>query len=251
MGATMTASYLEMASEAALAAGRYLKSRSSLPVEIRSSTGRDVKIDADTESEKILLDILGGKTSFPVFSEESGSREGVRGDCRWVIDPLDGSLNFSRGIPQCCVSVALQKGENPWIGVVYDFLREELFAGIAGEGAWLNGKPIRVSAVSQKRDAVLFSGFPVESDFSEPALRRTIRFLVDFKKVRLVGSAGLSLAYVACGRGDAYHERNIRVWDVAGGLAVLSGAGGKFRVKPDGGGKGVWVWGDNGRLGNE
>jgi myo-inositol-1(or 4)-monophosphatase len=113
--------------------------------------------------------------------------------------------------------------------VIYDFNREEMFSGLVGEGAWLNGKAIRVGNVAEKSKAVLCTGFPVGTDFSESALEEFVRSIRSYKKVRLLGSAALSLAYVASGRTDVYAEKDIGIWDVAAGIAVVGSAGGKVR----------------------
>ncbi len=212
---------LLLAENAARKAGELLKSRGA---KVLSSVGKDVKLDADLEAHKFLLQSLeiGG---IPVLSEEDEVHDFEKKK-QWVIDPLDGSLNFLRGIPASVVSIALMEDGEPKLGVIYDFNRDEMFTGIVGEGAWLNGKQISVSGVKEKGEAILMSGFPSHSDQSTGALQNFISQIQAFKKVRLFGSAALSLAYVACGRADAYYEKNIYIWDVAAGLALVKAAGG-------------------------
>ena len=113
------------------------------------------------------------------------------------------------------------------LGVVYDFNRNEMFSGLIGQGAWLNGKPIKVSNTKKKSRAILCTGFPVSSDFSSKTLLRFVENIMEYKKIRLLGSAALSLAYVACGRADVYVENGIKLWDVAGGIALVEAAGGQ------------------------
>jgi fructose-1,6-bisphosphatase/inositol monophosphatase family enzyme len=161
---------------------------------------------------------------------KSGKRNG---GLIWIVDPLDGSLNFMRGIPICCVSIGLWQKDLPILGVIYDFQRRELFTGLAGERAFLNGKPIRVSKIKKRADAVLCTGFPVKADFTKRNIVDTVEDIMAFKKVRLLGSAALSLAYVACARADFYREEDIRLWDVAAGLAIVNAAGGRCRFKKD------------------
>lgn len=201
---------------------------------VEQDFSRDVKIRADRELETFIAKRLLEETIYPVLSEEGGylGVERCNSDCHWIVDPLDGSLNFSRGIPINCISIAFWEGMVSKLGVVYDFNRGELFSGVVGEGAWLNGKPIKVSAINEKSKAVLFTGFPVNTVFSTDSLLAFVEHIKAYKKIRLLGSAALSLAYVACGRGDAYMENDIMIWDVAAGIALVKAAGGTVRCEP-------------------
>jgi len=223
--------YLSIAEEAAVAAGKYLSGYKKDDILVDSEQGKDIKISADRDSEKIIIDILQAKSGFPILSEEKGSIGDTESSpMRWVVDPLDGSLNFLRGIPTCCVSVGLCRENKPLLGAIYDFNREELFTGITEVEAWLNGNTITVSQVDIEYKAILFTGFPVSADFSPDALRKYVEQIRTFKKLRWIGSAALSLAYVAAGRADAYLEKGIMFWDIAAGMAVVSGAGGKYFI---------------------
>jgi len=229
---------LHVAESAALLAGEYLKNRKEDWLNIKSASGHDVKIKADRKSEELILKCL-GISNIPFLCEESGAvttqkRNKCKGDNSnliWIIDPLDGTLNYYQGIPLSCVSIALYNGKKPILGVIFDFNHGELFSGIVGCGAWLNHKPIQSSPVNEISKAVLCTGFPVNTDFSSPALSRFIDEIQHFRKVRLLGSAALSLCYVACGRADAYKEDNIMLWDVAAGLALVQSAGGAVKLK--------------------
>jgi len=225
--------YLSIAEEAAISAGKYLLGYKKDDILIESQQGRDVKISVDRESEEIIIDILRAKTDLAILSEEKGFKEGdaKNSTLKWVVDPLDGSFNFLRGIPNYCVSIGLCHEDKPVLGAIYDFNRQELFTGIAEAGAWLNGSVITVSETNAEHEAVLLTGFPVNTDFSLDALRNYMKQIQNFKKIRLIGSAALSLAYVAAGRADAYFERGIMFWDVAAGLAIVSGAGGEYFIK--------------------
>lgn len=196
----------------------------------------DVKIHADRKLEAFIIEKLINETSFPVLSEESGIIEKVEQDTKyiWIVDPLDGSLNFSKSIPICCISIALWKGNKPVSGVVYDFNRDEMFSGIVGECAWLNNKKISVSDITEKKNAVLCTGFPVSTDFSPKPLLNFVEDIRKYKKIRLLGSAALSLAYVACGRADVYWENDIKIWDVAAGIALVKAAAGVAKYSPTG-----------------
>ena len=187
------------------------------------------------ESETLILNILKRDSDFPILSEESGwvniSNSPMEKEYLWVVDPLDGSMNFSRGIDMCCVSIALWENANPVLGVIYDFNREELFTGLINHGAWLNDVQIHASKISKESDAVFATGFPVNMDFSQKSLISMTQKFSKYKKIRMIGSAALSLAYVACGRFDIYHEKNIKVWDVAAGLALVVASGGKIKCR--------------------
>lgn len=218
--------WLSIAKETALKAGKILSGAGQEYFNVDSESGRDIKLQADRESEKIILDDLKEKSSYSILSEEDGYLERKENGVVWIVDPLDGSLNYSRGIPLCCISVGLWKDGEPLLGVVYDFNRHELFTGVVGKGAWLNEKQMAVSLRGEKNRAVLCTGFPVNTNFSTDSLMTFTQKIKDYKKVRLLGSAALSLAYVAAGRADAYMENDIMIWDVAAGIALVKAAGG-------------------------
>lgn len=221
----------EIAARSAQTAGRVLRGRSN--VRVLHVRGKDIKLAADCESERIIVRLLRKHSDFPILTEEAGEiggRDGSQG-LRWIVDPLDGSYNYARGIPGCCISVALWERDEPLVGVVYDFVRDEMFTALRGEGAWLNRRQFRVGRIRSKRNGVLLTGIPLGFEYSAEGSRRFARELRRYKKVRMLGSAALSLAYVACGRGDVYHEDGIMLWDVAAGLAVLRAAGGRCSVR--------------------
>lgn len=193
-----------------------------------SSIGKDIKIDADKKAHEYICNAL-AETDLPILSEEDAVHEFGR-ELQWVVDPLDGSLNFLRGIPNSAVSIALLKNGEPILGVVYDFNRDEMYTGIVGQGAWCNGEPMRVSDTTEKGSAVLMTGFPSYTDYSTEALTEYVTRVQSYKKIRLIGSAALSLAYVASGRADAYFEKDIKIWDVAGGLVIVNSAGGNYSL---------------------
>lgn len=222
---------LALATRAARDAGALLRDAFSQEKRVLSEKGRDIKLQADRDAEAIILEVLGtGKCA--VLAEESGEHGAVdSGDNCWIVDPLDGTMNFSRGLPACCVSIALARGEDPLLGVVYDFLQDDLYAGIPGEGAWCNGEPMHVSSIRDASHGILSSGFPVYFDF-ETGLRDLAESVRRFKKIRMIGSAALSLAYVASGRFEAYTENNIMYWDIAAGMALVRAAGGWVETEP-------------------
>ena len=229
----MLAEALSLAKRAARETSDRLNVLRGGTIGIDSDSGRDVKLAADREAERIIIEILSQGFDHPILSEESGwagrvGKEGVR----WIVDPLDGSMNFLRGIPMCAVSIGLWKHDEPLAGVVHDINTHEVFSGIVGRGAWLGEKPMRVSKVSAMSSAVLCTGFPISTDFSPAALIGYVEQVRSFKKIRLLGSAALSLAYVAAGRADAYYERGIKIWDIAAGAAIVKAAGGSVVHSP-------------------
>ena len=215
----------DLAKQAAIAASGSLKKLGRDEVIDRS--GRDVKHRADLESEKIILDILKSASAYAVLSEESGELGIINENSpTWIVDPLDGTLNYSQNISFSCISIALWRSKQPILGIVYDFNHDELFSGVVGVGAWCNEDLIKVSEIDLPGNAVLATGFPVNRDFSSKGLNDFIQQIEQFKKIRLLGSAALSLAYVACGRVDAYTEEDIMFWDVAAGIALVKAGGG-------------------------
>ncbi len=223
---------LAIAGRAARAAGRYLAAEPRRDVVPVAETAHDIKLHADQASEQRIVDVLSTGPSIPIIAEERLAGSLSSDDVvRWIVDPLDGTMNYAQGIPFCCVSVALWRGDLPLLGVVYDFDRDEMFSAAMGLGAWLNGSTMHVRSKSPNR-AVLCTGFPAGTDFAPAAVQRFVEQVGMFRKIRLLGSAALSLAYLAAGRVDAYFERDIRIWDVAAGLALVRAAGGEYICAP-------------------
>lgn len=220
---------LAIAEAIAADAGRELRAHRDDWRQIESEQGREVKIDADTRVEALILEALAKRAPFPVLSEEAGWVEGGAGDYCWALDPLDGSINYLRDYPHCAVSLALLHKGEPVIGVVDCFMTNERFSGIDGKGAWLNGAPIRVSTIADPAKGILHTGVPARA--SADSMRRFETRLSQWRKVRMIGSAATALAYVAAGRAEAYRESGSMIWDVAGGCALVKAAGGVVRIE--------------------
>jgi myo-inositol-1(or 4)-monophosphatase len=196
----------------------------------------DVVTVADRAAEKLIRTRL--TEAFPehgVFGEE-GTRERLEGEFRWYVDPLDGTTNFAHGFPQFCVSMGLEQrpaglaeDEDGTLvaGVIYDPLRDELFAAEKGTGAALNGKPMRVSAIGELAEALLATGFPSRKRHASPNVHFYQEFTLRSHGVRRAGSAALDLAYVAAGRLEAFWEFNLNPWDTAAGILLVEEAGGR------------------------
>ena len=224
---------LDVAGSAVAEAGRLLLELSRKPIEVLCEPGHDIKLRADQLAEERILAVLKERLPLPVLTEESGEHGAVTETSRmWIVDPLDGTFNYSRGMPMCCSSVGLWENGQPVLGAVYNFFNDELFAGIVGQGAWLNGKPIAVSGVKAAAKASLASGFPHHQDYDDAPLREFIGQVQDFKKIRMLGSAALMGVYAACGWLDVYLEDDVWLWDIAGAAAVCRAAGGVVQVRP-------------------
>lgn len=219
----------ELLLRSAKASGALLRDRFAR-AGIDQSMERDVKLAEDKQSEALVANGLLSGSPWGVMSEEGGwLRERVsEDDPYWVIDPLDGSYNFMRGIPLCAVSVAFCRGMEPLGGAVYDFLRDELIHTGSEAGLFRNGasmprpEPAGPSALS--------TGIPAATRSNAEAAAENAESLNGWGKVRMIGSAALSLSWVAQGKLDGYRETGIRWWDVAGGLALVRAAGGRFTV---------------------
>lgn len=210
-------------------AGRYLKENLGRAAGQTSYKGA---VDLVTPFDLGAQDILVGRLSaaFPAhgFLAEEGIERSGASDCRWVIDPLDGTTNFAHAFPVFCVSAGLECGGRLVLGFVYDPVREELFSALAGGGAFLNGAPIRVSGVDRLDRALLATGFPYDVRQSPVNnLDHWSRFIVRAQAIRRCGSAALDLSYVACGRFDGFWELKLKPWDVAAGGLIVAEAGGR------------------------
>jgi len=197
-----------------------------------SAVGKDIKTQADVAAEELIISIL-SESGIPVIAEETASDVLLQGDdAMWIVDPLDGTMNWTRGFPVASVSIALWEKGQPRLGVIEDLFNDRVFVGEIGKGANCNQVGISVSSVEKRSDAVLATGFPVLRSFETDDLNMMIRQLQSFKKVRMIGSAAMSLSYVAEGVFDVYSEENIMLWDIAAGLALVKAAGGDYAMTP-------------------
>ncbi|MDA0900318.1 MAG: inositol monophosphatase family protein [Proteobacteria bacterium] len=217
---------VKVANNAALKAGNYLMDNKNLDKEIYLEKGRDIKLEIDRNSEKIIYEELKG-TKISFLGEEFGLKKKSEDGLLWVVDPLDGTSNYFRGIDQCCVSIALMQNESSLLGVVYNFNSNDIYYASKGNGAYLNDIKIKVSSISDKSLASLTTGFPASEK-----TKNTLDFLGDlskWKKIRMFGSAALSCAYVASGKCDVYLEKGIYLWDIAAGICLVQEAGGSVK----------------------
>ena len=225
--------YLAAAVAVGEEAGRNLKQAGEEMRHVRSAIGRDVKLQADVDSEAFIRRELTARTGLPVIGEEEGGDATLleRAEPFWVVDPLDGTYNFMRGVPTCCVSIALMRGGDFVLGVINDFNRNETFSGGQGIGMFVNGEKITPAWEHDASKATLQTGLTTAQSYSEETLREFYNQTQRFKKTRAIGSAATALAWVAAGRCDVYHETSIRLWDVAAGVALIKAGGGAARIK--------------------
>ena len=148
----------------------------------------------------------------------------------WVVDPLDGTANYSRNIPLCCVSIAILSDAKPVLGVIYDFNNDELYEGSINTNACLNGKAISVSETKLSQEGILITGLPNDTDYSDEAMMKMIKNFQNWRKVRMIGSAALASVYVASGKADLYMENKSYLWDIAAGAAIVNAAGGEALI---------------------
>ena len=220
---------LAIAERVAKDAGAALKAHRAEWSVIAAEEGREVKIDADKRAEALILAALEREAPFPVISEEAGWVRAAESRYIWAVDPLDGSVNYLRDYPHCAVSIALLDRETPVLGAVECFALGECFTGAVGEGAWLNGAPMRVSAIADPAGGILQTGVPSRATAESMALFEAR--LKAWRKIRMIGSAASALAYVAAGRAEAYRESGSMIWDVAAGCALVRAAGGQFEIR--------------------
>ena len=222
---------LSYAINAALNAGRYLlKNKSKLNVRIESRP-KDTKLQADVEAENLIKQSISSISKYPILAEESGKSVENLGDTFWVIDPLDGTANFSRDIPICCVSIGLVCNMKPILGVIYDFNNDELYrANNITKEAFLNNKEIEVSKIDSKSEAVLVTGLPVNTNYENDSLKKMIEDMQTWKKVRMIGSAAIASCYIASGKAELYKENGVFLWDIIAGAAIIESSGGNAKI---------------------
>ena len=221
---------LSTAKKASLQSAMVLTNQKKLVNDVISNKGRDIKLQADIESENIIKKYLKDNSDLPILAEESGANEDL-GSSYWVVDPLDGTSNYSRDFPICCISIALIHENKIILGVINDFNRNIIFEGSTETPAMMNSKLISVSDISDKTKATLANGLPAKGSYKDEAMLALANEFTQWKKIRMIGSAAMSCAYVASGQFDQYQENGIFLWDIAAGLAIIKAAGGNYHYK--------------------
>ena len=231
-GSPIMKHYLDVAEKAARAAGELLRQNFGRPMRVNSAEVHDIKLEIDVQAQKLITKLL--LEEFPEHALYG--EEGIVGDqsCehQWVVDPLDGTVNYFYGIPHFCVSIALRVRSEIMVGVVYDPIREEMWTGQKGETPRLNGHHFHVSDRADLAEAVVSVGLSKTGATIEAGLPLLLKLVHRARKCRLLGSAALDMAYVACGRLDAYIEQGISLWDIAAGWLLIENAGGTVDLRP-------------------
>ena len=218
----------DLAKKIAIEAGNLQQSfcGTQLNTAIKSSTV-DIVTEIDFAVQSTIISQI--SSQFPedgILAEEKYARD-TKSEWTWIIDPLDGTTNYSHGFPLYCVSIGLYKETKGFFGVIYAPCMNELFEAERGEGAKLNGKPILCSEVDQLDKAMLGTGFPYDiNPMAEDNVPQFKNFLMEAQAVRRIGSAAIALAYIACGRLDGLWEMKLRPWDMAAGALMINEAGG-------------------------
>ncbi len=225
-----TQKLLDIAKLAAYEAGKiHLKHYEKEKDISQKSNEFDLVTNVDKMSEEKIISIL--SKNFPdhsILCEESGKHQTRDSDYVWVIDPIDGTTNYTHNFPHFAVSIGLVYKNEYYLGVVYDSFKDELFGATKGNGSFLNDKPIQVSSTDNLRQSLLATGFPyIKTGLGQENLKYFTKFLFEAQAIRRPGAAALDLCYIACGRLDGFWELGLSPWDTAAGICIIREAGGK------------------------
>jgi myo-inositol-1(or 4)-monophosphatase len=224
--------YLDAAENAARAAGQLLRENFQRPRRVKALAPHDIKLEIDVQAQELIGKLLLDQFPAHALYGEEGIAGDQSSDHQWIVDPLDGTVNYFYGIPHFCVSIALRLQREMVVGVIFDPIRNEMWTGQRGDVSKLNGAPIHVSDRAELAEAVISIGLAktgetINTNF--PLLQQMIHRV---RKCRVLGSAALDMAYVACGRFDAYIETGISLWDIAAGSLLVENAGGTVDLRP-------------------
>jgi myo-inositol-1(or 4)-monophosphatase len=236
MKASQFAAAQDTAVAAARIAGDLMRLNLRRTKRVNEACHHDIKLELDVRCQRLITRRLAQDfPEIPVLGEEGIQHEARHAEARWVVDPIDGTVNFAYGIPHACVSIALQvrtgKTFETVVGVVLDPFMDELWSAILGKPAKLNGRRIRVSPRRKLEESIVSLGFAKSTESLNQMMPVFQELVPRVRKVRLMGSAALALTYVADGRFDGYVEGGIRLWDIAAGGLIVECAGGEFETK--------------------
>jgi myo-inositol-1(or 4)-monophosphatase len=226
--------YLSTAVEAARKAGELLKANFEGDLAVNERQAHDIKLELDVRSQELITRILLERFPDHAIYGEEGLAGNQQSDFQWIVDPIDGTVNYFYGLPHFCISIALRKKGEIVLGVILDPMRDELWAVDKGSQPTLNGRPIAVSQRSQLSEAIVSVGFAKSATTINAGLPLFEKMVHQVRKCRMQGSAALDMAYVASGRMDAYIESSVSLWDVAAGILLVEAAGGKVVLTPHG-----------------
>src|SRR5437762_6177069 len=224
--------YLDAAENAARAAGKLLREHFQQQQRVKAFAAHDIKLELDVQAQELISKLLLQEFPADALYGEEGIAGDQSSDHQWIVDPIDGTVNFFYGIPHFCVSIGVKQQGKLVAGVIHDPMQQETWTIERGGKPMLNGKPIRTSDRAHLADAVVTIGFSKSREALEASFDRYKRIAIEVRKTRMLGSAALALAYIACGRLDAYIEEQISEWDIAAGKLLLEAAGGDFIEQP-------------------
>jgi myo-inositol-1(or 4)-monophosphatase len=226
---------LDLAIAAAQAAGTLLRSHFGSPLNVNALEAHDIKLELDVQTQTLITGMVLDQFPGHAIYGEEGLAGTQSSPFHWIIDPIDGTVNFFYGIPHFCISIALREDTDLLLGVIYDPIRNELWQVRKGGPPLLNGKPCAVSKRAALSDAILSVGFSKTRTTIDTGLPLFQDMVYRARKCRLMGSAALDMAYVASGRLDGYIEQSVSLWDVAAGILLVEAAGGsvKMETRPD------------------
>ncbi len=240
---------LELATQAALTAGKLLREHFGRDATVDEATHHDIKLALDKESQELITGILLGARPGDALYGEEGIAGNADSDREWIVDPIDGTVNFFYSIPHFCVSIALRVKGEIVVGVIHDPMVGETWTVEKGGAPMLNGVPIHASKRETFNESILFVGCGKDEESLRTGIERFHRASLRARKMRMMGSAALGMAYIACGRLDAYIESRISLWDIAAGQLLVEAAGGKVDLTPVAGHTDAWsIVASNGRI---
>ncbi len=223
--------FLPTAIDAARAAGALLRENFGSPLDVNALEAHDIKLELDVRSQELITKmILDRFPDHAIYGEE-----GIAGDqssaFHWIVDPIDGTVNYFYSIPHFCVSIALREKDEIILGVIYDPMRDELWQTEKNQPTLLNGQPCAVSTRTQLSEATLSVGFSKTQATIDDGLVLFGKYVRRARKLRMMGSAALDMAFVASGRLDAYIEQMVSLWDIAAGKILVENAGGRVEIR--------------------
>jgi myo-inositol-1(or 4)-monophosphatase len=240
---------LELATQAALEAGKLIRQNFGGDPTVDEATHHDIKLALDKESQDLITAILlGARPGDALYGEEglAGNQDSER---QWIVDPIDGTVNFFYGIPHFCVSIALRVAGEIVVGVIHDPMVGETWTVGKGGPAMLNGRPIQVSKRDDLAESILYVGCGKDEEALRTGVERFHRASLRARKMRMMGSAALGMAYIASGRIDGYIESRISLWDIAAGQLLVETAGGKVDLAAVPGHADAWsIVASNGKI---
>ncbi len=221
-----------IAVDAARLAGAFLKEHFYKEKKVDASLQHDIKLQLDVQTQDMIEAFLAKAYPDYAFYGEEGITGAKNSPNQWIVDPIDGTVNYYHQIPHFCVSIALRKAGEITLGVIYDPMMDELWVVEKGQQATLNGMPISCSPRTKLSEAIVFVGHGSTSQAMDVGIDRFTRISRQVRKMRITGSAALAMAYVSCGRYDAYLEGRISLWDIAAGKLLVEAGGGSVEVTP-------------------